>query len=336
MLMSGARSFKISVLDQGQIPLDGDSSAAVNDTIFLAKLADKLGFERFWVTEHHSSEGYASSAPAVLIAAIASNTERIRVGSGAVLLPVHSSLVVAEQFGTLVAAFGHRIDLGIGRSTGADPHTSIMLRGTSDEIPEEEFIEKLDALDDLFAGSFSPDGHTIIALPGRGDAPQIWLLGSTEYSAKLAGQRGLPFAFAHHFSGEITREALATYQRSFRPSVSLQTPYCAISVGAISDDDPSIAESQWRPALINFARRREGKPFSPISVEEGKQYVFTDREMEFVTQRNRGQIIGNPADVARSLRALHTDLGVDEFIAVPMGAERENRARTLEILSGVH
>ena len=222
------------MLDLAPVGSGSDPSEAVQATIALARRADELGFTRFWVAEHHNMPGIASSAPAVLIGAIAAATREIRVGSGGVMLPNHAPLVVAEQFGTLAALHPGRIDLGLGRAPGTDQLTASALR-RSLALGADDFPEQLGELGSFLAGSW-PDDHPygrIRAVPHAAQTPPIWLLGSSMYSAELAGMLGLPFAFAHHFAGTHTVPALQTYRRAFQPNAALAAPYAMVTVQVV-------------------------------------------------------------------------------------------------------
>ena len=220
----------LSVLDLAPVAAGTTSGRALRQTTELAQRAEQLRYHRFWVAEHHNMPAIASSAPAVLIAHLAAATTKIRVGSGGVMLPNHAPLVVAEQFGTLEALHPGRIDLGIGRAPGTDQFTALALRRTMQGLSAEAFPAELDNLMQLFAGA---GDARITAMPGRGDRPAIWLLGSSGYSAQLAGLLGLPFSFAHHFSAVNTEPALALYRQYFRPSQWLAEPYAMVAVSAI-------------------------------------------------------------------------------------------------------
>ena len=208
----------MSMLDLVPVGEGADATEAVQASLELARRADELGFTRYWLAEHHNMAGIASSAPAVMIAAIAAATRDIRVGSGGVMLPNHAPLVVAEQFGTLAALHPGRIDLGLGRAPGTDQYTAAALRRAANPSADD-FPEQLGELGSFLAGEW-PDGHPygrISAVPHASSPPVIWLLGSSLYSAELAGLLGMPFAFAHHFSAANTLPALARYRESFRP-----------------------------------------------------------------------------------------------------------------------
>ncbi len=330
------RSLPLSVLDLASRPSGGTNADAVAGSIRLAQEAERLGFERFWVAEHHGMPGIASSAPAVLIAGIAARTERIRVGSGGVMLPNHAPLVVAEQFGTLRALYGDRIDLGIGRAPGTDGPTAMALRRSEAGLSVEDFPRDLLDLMGFFEGSMTEGNPlaSIVAVPGRGDTPQVWLLGSSGYSAQVAGALGLPFAFAHHFSGDNTEAALDLYRSTFTPG-TLEAPHSAIAVGLIADDDPAVVEAQAKPGLISFIRMRQGQKPEPVSVEEAAAYEFSPVELEFVASRQRRQAIGTPTEVNERLESLLESTKADELILAPQSATLDSRIRSLEIAAGL-
>ena len=224
----GAGVVPLSVLDLVPIGAGSSAGAALATSTDLVRLAETLGYRRYWVAEHHGMPGIGSSSPAVLVAHLAAVTERIRVGSGGVMLPNHQPLVVAEQFGTLDALHPGRIDLGIGRAPGTDPRTARALRRGTDPLSADDFPEQLAELMAYFRG----DGP-VTAIPAQGQDPQVWLLGSSGFSAQVAGLLGLPFAFAHHFSGENTLPALELYRRMFRPSEVLDRPYSMIAASVL-------------------------------------------------------------------------------------------------------
>ena len=251
-------SVPLSVLDLAPVAEGTDNAAALARTTALARRTEELGYHRFWVAEHHNMPGIASSAPAVPIAHLAAATSTIRLGSGGVMLPNHAPLVVAEQFGTLVALHPGRIDLGIGRAPGTDQITALALRRSVDALSAEDFPQELARLVGYFeAGSGTP---RVVAVPGRGDAPAIWLLGSSDFSARLAGMLGLPFSFAHHFSAANTDLALDLYRSEFRPSRWLVEPYAMVAVNAVCAETDERAEWLAGPSGLAFLRLRQGRP----------------------------------------------------------------------------
>ena len=247
----------LSVLDLAPVAAGATAGQALEYTTELARRTEQLGYRRFWVAEHHNMPAIASSAPAVLIAHLAAATTTIRVGSGGVMLPNHAPLVVAEQFGTLEALHPGRIDLGIGRAPGTDQYTALALRRTMEGLSAEAFPQELADLIKLF--SAEGPRRPITATPGRGDMPAIWLLGSSGFSAQLAGLLGLPFAFAHHFSSANTVPALALYRQNFQPSQWLERPHTMVAVNAICADTDERARWLSGPAALSFVRLRTGR-----------------------------------------------------------------------------
>ncbi|MFG2061263.1 LLM class flavin-dependent oxidoreductase [Micromonospora sp. NPDC048871] len=320
----------LSVLDLAPVAAGASAGEALRHTTELARRTDELGFHRFWVAEHHNMPAIASSAPAVLIAHLAAHTSRIRLGSGGVMLPNHAPLVVAEQFGTLEALHPGRIDLGIGRAPGTDQMTALALRRTMEGLSAEKFPQELAALMDFFD---EDRPGRIMASPGRGQRPAVWLLGSSGFSAQLAGALGLPFSFAHHFSGQHTLPALALYRQSFRPSRWLERPYAMVAVNAVCAETDERAEWLAGPAGLSFLRLRSGRPEPLASPEEAAAYPYTDLEREFVVQRREGQATGSPETVARQLGDLLARTGADELMLTTMVYDIADRVRSFELIA---
>jgi len=272
--------------------------------------------------------GIGSSSPAVLIAHLAGVTSRIRVGSGGVMLPNHQPLVIAEQFGTLDALHPGRIDLGIGRAPGTDPRTARALRRGTDPLGADDFPEQLTELMAYFHG----DGP-VLAVPARGQQPALWLLGSSGYSAQVAGLLGLPFAFAHHFSGENTDAALALYRQTFRPSAVLQKPYAMICAAVLAAETDAEARRLALPSALQFLLLRLGTPGLVPTVEEAAAYPYSDQERAFIEHRMAGQVIGAPDTVRDGVRALVERTGVDELMVTTNTHDSADRIRSYELLS---
>jgi luciferase family oxidoreductase group 1 len=321
----------LSVLDLSPVAAGTTAGQALRQTTELAMRTEELGYQRFWVAEHHNMPAIASSAPAVLIAHLAAATSRIRVGSGGVMLPNHAPLVVAEQFGTLEALHPGRIDLGIGRAPGTDQLTALALRRTMEGLSAEAFPQELDALIRLFTGE-DPRAR-ITATPGRGDMPAIWLLGSSGFSAQLAGLLGLPFSFAHHFSAANTVPALALYRQQFRPSRWLQRPQAMVAVSAICADTDERARWLSGPAALSFLQLRAGRPQPLATPEEAAAYPYSDRELEFAAERFAGQAVGSAETVGRQLAALRERSGADELMLTAMVYDIEDRIRSFELIA---
>jgi luciferase family oxidoreductase group 1 len=321
----------LSVLDLSPVAAGTTSGQALQNTTELARRTEELGYRRFWVAEHHNMPAIASSAPAVLIAHLAAATSTIRVGSGGVMLPNHAPLVVAEQFGTLEALHPGRIDLGIGRAPGTDQFTALALRRTMEGLSAEAFPEELADLIGLFTG----EGRRppITATPGRGDMPDIWLLGSSGFSAQLAGLLGLPFSFAHHFSSANTVPALALYRQNFQPSRWLENPRAMVAVSAICADTDERAQWLSGPAVLSFVRMRQGAPQPLASPEEAAAYQYSEPELEFARDRFAGQALGSPDTVRQQLAGLLEHTGADELMLTTMVYDIKDRIRSFELIA---
>ncbi|RJO73575.1 LLM class flavin-dependent oxidoreductase [Nocardia panacis] len=304
----------------------GEGLAAATET---ARRTEALGYQRFWVAEHHNMPGIASSAPSVLLAHLAAATNRIRVGSGGVMLPNHAPLVVAEQFGTLNALHPDRIDLGIGRAPGTDQATALALRRTREGLSGDSFPRELAALLAYFRDS-GPGG--IIATPGRGESPEIWLLGSSGFSAQVAALLGLRFAFAHHIAPNNTEQALALYRDKFQPSEYLDQPYAMVAAAAICADTDERAEALSRPRELAFAYLTSGRPRALPTPEEAADFPRNDREREFVAQRRQGQLLGSPETVRAQLTDLVRRTEPDELMFNTLVYDVDERVRSFELI----
>jgi luciferase family oxidoreductase group 1 len=324
----------LSVLDLAPVEDGTSPGQALAQTTELARRTEALGYRRFWVAEHHNMPGIASSAPAVLLAHLAANTSTIRVGSGGVMLPNHAPLVVAEQFGTLEALHPGRIDLGIGRAPGTDQLTAMALRRSMAGLGAEDFPRELGDL----IGFFRPEAdqrHRIIASPGQGDMPAIWLLGSSGYSAQLAGLLGLPFSFAHHFSSANTLPALKLYRDHFQPSQWLERPYAMVAVSVVCADTDEQARWLAGPAMLSFLRLRQGRPARLATPDEAAAYPYTEAEREVAEGRLDGQAMGSAETVHKQLSELVSRTGADELMITTMVYDLAARARSFELVAGL-
>ena len=319
----------LSVLDLAPLARDVSATDALRATTELARRTEELGYRRFWVAEHHNMPSIASSAPAVLVAHLAANTSRIRVGSGGVMLPNHAPLVVAEQFGTLEALHPGRIDLGIGRAPGTDQRTALALRRSMAGLSAENFPQELGDLIGYFADEDAP----IVAVPGRGNEPAVWLLGSSGFSAQLAGLLGLPFSFAHHFSSANTVPALDLYRSSFRPSRWLAEPYAMVAVNAVCADTDEQARFLSGPAALAFLKLRTGKPEALVPPAEAAAYPYTDQERAFAEGRFADQAVGSPSTVRRRLEELLSRTGANELMLTTMVYDLADRVRSFELIA---
>lgn len=347
---AGTAAVPLSVLDLVTVGQGRTATQALRTSVDIATLTEQRGFHRFWVAEHHSMPGVASSSPAVILAHIAAHTERIRLGSGGVMLPNHAPLVIAEQFGTLEAMAPGRVDLGLGRAPGTDGATAAALRRGdrldegADDFPQQ-LAELIRFLDDDF-----PDGHPysrIHAVPGPVQAtspggvqsahrPPVWLLGSSGFSARLAGTLGLPFAFAHHFSARNTIPALDLYRESFRPSAVLDAPYALIGVSALAADDAREARRQVLTGALSMVRLRTGRPGLIPSPEEAAAYDFSPMEREFVDGWLANVIHGTADEVRGGLDDLAKRTGADELMITANAHGGEARLRSYDLIADAY
>ncbi|MGX7679797.1 LLM class flavin-dependent oxidoreductase [Jatrophihabitans sp. DSM 45814] len=323
------KNLPLSVLDLAPVDSARDTYQALQFTTELARRVETFGYRRFWVAEHHNMPAIASSTPAVLIAHLAASTSSIRVGSGGVMLPNHAPLVIAEQFGTLASLHPGRIDLGIGRAPGTDQRTAFALRRTMEGLSAEDFPNELADLIAMLAG----DPQRLAAVPTPAELPQVWLLGSSGFSAQLAGLLGLPFSFAHHFSAANTEPALDLYRRSFRASQWLDAPHTMIAVNVTCADTAAHAEELARPGWLSFLRLRTGRPIPLLTVAEAAAYEFSAAELDFVAERRLGQAIGDPETVDEQLTALVNRTAVDELMVTSQIYEIADRVRSFELVA---
>lgn len=319
----------LSVLDLSPVVAGGGVGDALRNTLDLARRTEALGYHRYWLAEHHNMPGIASAATAVMIGQVAAATERIRVGSGGVMLPNHAPLVVAEQFGTLEAFHPGRIDLGIGRAPGTDQRTALALRGpgglTAENFPQQ-FAE-------LLAYFEHSDQRAVNAVTAEGNKPPVWLLGSSGFSARMAGELGLPFSFAHHFSAENTLPAVALYRDSFKPSDVLDKPYVMLGVSVVAAETDERAQYLAAPSGLTFLSLRKGRPIPLPTPEEAAAYPYTDIERVFIEDRASSSIIGSPETVHKGLETLLADSAADELMITTMVHDQADRVRSYELVA---
>jgi luciferase family oxidoreductase group 1 len=318
----------LSVLDLVPVGEGSTPADALANSVLLAQLVEELGYHRLWVAEHHNMPGIGSSSPPVLIAHLAASTSTIRVGAGGVMLPNHASLVVAEQFGMLEALHPGRVDLGIGRAPGTDAVTAAALR-RGGNLAADDFPEQLRDLLQFFDGTYP----RIIAMPGRGYRPALWMLGSSDYSAQVAGLLGLPFSFAHHFASHATMGALAAYRATFRPSSDLGAPYTMIGVPVICADTSERARWLAASNQLSFVRLRQGRPTALPTPEEAAEYVFTPSERALLQSWTAPQIIGDPGEVRAGLTELVARTEVDELMITTTTHNPVDRRHSYELVA---
>ncbi len=316
-----------SVLDLAPIAEGSDARASFHNTRDLARLAERLGFQRYWLAEHHGMPGIASAATAVLLAYVAGATETIRVGAGGIMLPNHAPLVIAEQFGTLESLYPGRIDLGLGRAPGSDQLTARALRrnlaSSADAFPED-VVELMD----YFSGS---SRRPVQAVPGAGLQVPLWILGSSTFGAQLAAALGLPFAFASHFAPGMMMQALALYRANFRPSAQLAAPYVMLGFNvfaADSDEQAQVLASSMQQAFVNL---RSGRPARLQPPSPGYLERLGASERALLDDVLSCSAIGGPATVQRQLHAFIARTGADELMITSQIFDHDARCRSYEI-----
>jgi luciferase family oxidoreductase group 1 len=330
--MNRLSEIPLSVLDLSPIVTGGAPSDSFRNTRSLALHAEKLGFNRFWLAEHHNMTGIASAATSVLIGHVAGATSKIRVGSGGIMLPNHAPLVIAEQFGTLESLYPGRIDLGLGRAPGTDRATAHALRRTLGNS-DDDFPALLEEL--RFFLRKPLENQRVRAVPGAGLNIPIWLLGSSGFSALLAGQLGLPFSFAAHFAPENTLPAMELYRRNFQPSEALEKPYAMIALNVIAagaDEEARRLATSQHQAFLRLARGMPGQLQPPVDSMEG---IWTAQEKAALEARLGGSVIGNPETVKSKLNAFMESTRADELMIHTMVYEHSARLRSYEIVADV-
>ncbi|MBP1157304.1 MULTISPECIES: LLM class flavin-dependent oxidoreductase [unclassified Paenibacillus] len=323
-----------SVLDLSPIVVGGSPSDSFRNTLDLARHAEKWGYNRYWLAEHHNMPFIASSATSVVIAHVAAGTSKIRVGSGGIMLPNHSPLVIAEQFGTLESLFPGRIDLGLGRAPGSDQRTARALRRDSGNNGED-FPQQLDELRAYFDPSLAAGKSQVRAIPGEGLNIPIWLLGSSGFSAQLAGKLGLPFAFASHFSPNNTLPALQLYRESFRPSKVLDKPYAMVGVNVIAadtDEEARILATTLQQQFLNLIRGNEVPLQPPV---DNLDDLMSDYEKAGLQQQLGSSIVGSAETVKEKLQNFANDTQADEIMAIAQVFDHQARLRSFEIVAEI-
>jgi luciferase family oxidoreductase group 1 len=339
--------FRLSVLDQSPVREGQTPGEAIRETLDLAQAADRLGYHRYWLAEHHSTPGLADAAPEILIAEVAARTRRIRVGSGGVMLTHYSPLKVAEQFRMLETLHPGRIDLGVGRAPGSDARTALALRrgagrAGSPRVPdpwsEEEVAGFPDQVGDLigFLTNGLPPEHrfaAVRAMPAGGGVPEVWLLGSTDSSAACAAHFGTAFSFAHFINADGGAAVTRAYARAFRPSPVLAAPRASVAVFAVCADTEAAAERLARSRDLFIVRLYTGRPGPYPSVEQAVRYPYSPHELAIVEHARRRTVTGAPEQVRARLLALADEYGVSELVVVTITHDPKARLRSYELLA---
>ena len=321
----------LSVLDLATVAKGSTPADALADTTRLARVVEHLGYHRMWVAEHHGMPAVASSAPAVLIGHLADATTTLRVGAGGVMLPNHAPLVVAEQFATLEALHPGRIDLGLGRAPGTDPATARALRRSAD-LGAEHFPQDVVELIRYLADDGGPPTSPA-PVPGRGYLPQVWLLGSSTFSAQLAGMLGLPFSFAYHFAPTLVDEAIALYRANFRRTGLLADPYVMVAASVLCADTDEEADYLAGPSRVSMLQLRKGAPSPVVSPEEAAAYPYSASDRALVDAATADHAVGGPDTVHKSLAALVERTGADELMLSTRAHSLETRTRSLTLVA---
>lgn len=332
--------FDLSVLDLSPVSSGSTSADALKNTIDLAKSVDRLGYNRYWLAEHHNLPSVASSAPEVMIASVADATENIRVGSGGIMLPNHASLKVAETFRVLEALHPDRIDLGIGRAPGTDGRTAYALRRAPGEngagsAMSDQFPQQLGELL-AFTGEGFPEEHPfapISAVPSDVSLPPIWLLGSSDYSAHAAAEVGLGFAFAAHFSTMDPVAVMNAYRDEFRPSGRFSEPHAILATSVVCARTDEEAKHLATSMELSFLKIRTGAPIKLPSVEEAESYEYDALERQFVESYRECQIVGSPATVREKLQDLVSRTRADEVMVTSNIHDHEKRVESYSLLA---
>jgi luciferase family oxidoreductase group 1 len=322
----------ISVLDLVPIREGGTASQAFRNALDLAQHAERWGYRRYWVAEHHNIPGIASSATSLVIGHVASGTSTIRVGSGGIMLPNHAPLMIAEQFGTLETLYPGRIDLGLGRAPGGDQRTAQALRRTLNSNGDT-FPRDLAELRSYFRPA--EPGQAVKAVPGEGLDIPIWLLGSSDFGARLAAELGLPFAFASHFAPDYLFHALEIYRDNFRPSVALEKPLAMVGVNAFAADTDEEARRLFttlQQAFVNLVRGHPGPLKPPVESMDNR---WTPAEAAHVERMTRVSVVGSPETVRRGLEAIVEATGADELMLASHIFDHPARLRSFEIMADV-
>jgi len=325
----------LSVLDLSVVTSATKPAAALRNSIDLARHVDGLGFTRYWLAEHHNLASVASPAPDLMIGQIAALTKNIRVGSGGVMLPNHAPLVVAERFKMLEALFPGRIDLGLGRAPGTDGATAHALRSRLDRREGDDFLERLHELTLWETRNFPPNHpfNQVVAMPNDTPLPPIWLLGSSDYSAELAAQVGMGYAFAHHFASYDAIAAMTNYRDHFKQTGWRETPYAILAVAVVAAETDAEAERLAASMDLNRLLRDRGQYIPLPSIEEAQAYPYTDADRAAIARNRSRLFVGSPATVIERLEPMIAASKADELMVITAVYDHEARKKSYGLLA---
>lgn len=328
--MSDKKNVRLSVLDLAPIPQDATARDAFHNSLALARQAEDLGFQRYWLAEHHNMTGIASAATAVLIGYLAANTETLQLGSGGIMLPNHAPLVIAEQFGTLASLYPGRIDLGLGRAPGSDQRTMMALRRHLSGIHADTFPEDVQDLINWFDAE-EGEQPAVQPVPGLGMKIPVWLLGSSLYSAQLSAKMGLPFAFASHFAPDQLFQALHVYRENFQPSARLAKPYATVCINIVAADSDSDARYLFTSQQQQFINLRRGKPGPLPAPVKNMDNLWSPSEQYGVQQALSMSLVGDVDKIRHGLAALQRETQADEIMVNGQIHDPQARLRSFAI-----
>lgn len=325
----------LSILDLSPVTSATPPSQALRNTLDLAQFADTLGCTRYWVAEHHNLPNIATAAPDIMIGQIAAVTQRLRIGSGGVMLPNHAPLIVAERFKTLEALFPGRIDLGLGRAPGTDQITSVALRRRQDIAADDDFLDRLQELMLIETRGYPENHpfHRVQAMPTDAALPPIWLLGSSDYSAQLAAAVGTGFSFAHHFATFDAAEAMTRYRDLFRPSAARATPYAILAVHAVCAETDDEADELALSVDLNFLRRSQGEHLPLASPAEVKALDLTEAQRERIRRNRERLFVGSATTIRAQLQPLVDATKADEVMITSFIFDHAARKRSYALLA---
>lgn len=328
------KKLKLSILDQSIVRQGSSAAEAIEETIATAKLAESLGYTRFWVSEHHNATSIAGSTPELLMVKLADETAHIRIGSGGIMLPNHSALKVAENFRMLETLFPGRIDLGMGRAPGGDRITASMLN-PSNTFSEESYITQLSYLQHFFNDTAETKYGSLLAVPQASSIPSQWILSSSGGSSKIAAQFGMGLVIARFINGQATPEVVETYRQHFIPSKEFSSPAAMLSISVLCAETEQKAKQMRKLMDYHLLQFERGNFDKPGNYESIRDYTFSPAELERIKYNSGRVVSGMPEQVKQQLLKLANDFDIDEIIVATMTGSAEDRKRSFELLAEV-